>query len=247
MKELYRFRQFLTEGVIKEDQISPKQLEDMGYSAGEKAVMALDTELFNQPYFDQYADGFIKGFQDNIRASQDYAANLVAEGEIKKEESGVLQEYIEDYFTVSQNGQKYDFRFNSRVKAQRFIDLAMNDDEEYEKEAYKRYAERFKDNPEDMRYEPTPTPKYTIDKDQESRTMEEGKPLKEDYKNDIKEDEDYDTGGYVEAMNPELFDHIDEVIRIFKEWKDGPMTEPGMEGYAKDDLVDYIQFKIRNA
>jgi hypothetical protein len=59
--------------------------------------------------------------------------------------------------------------------------------------------------------------------------------------------EDYDTGGYVEAMNPELFDHIDEVIRIFKEWKDGPMTEPGMIGYAKDDLVDYIQMKIRNA
>lgn len=66
-------------------------------------------------------------------------------------------------------------------------------------------------------------------------------------KNDIKEDEDYDTDGYVEAMNPELFDHIDEIIRIFKEWKDGPMTEPGMEGYAKDNLVDYIQMKIRNA
>jgi hypothetical protein len=66
-------------------------------------------------------------------------------------------------------------------------------------------------------------------------------------KMNIKEDEDYDTGGYVEAMNPELFDHIDEVIRIFKEWKDGPMTEPGMIGYAKDDLVDYIQMKIRNA
>ena len=56
-----------------------------------------------------------------------------------------------------------------------------------------------------------------------------------------------DTDGYIEAMNPELFDHIDEIVRIFKEWKDGPMTEPGMEGYAKDDLVDYIQFKIRNA
>jgi hypothetical protein len=66
-------------------------------------------------------------------------------------------------------------------------------------------------------------------------------------KNDIKEDEDYDTDGYVEAINPELFDHIDEIIRIFKEWKDDPMTEPGMEGYAKDNLVDYIQMKIRNA
>ena len=86
MKELYKFRQFLTEDVIKEEQISPDPLYDMGYSAGEKAVMALSTELFNQPYFDQYADGFIKGFQDNVRASQDYAANSVAEGEIKENE-----------------------------------------------------------------------------------------------------------------------------------------------------------------
>ena len=61
------------------------------------------------------------------------------------------------------------------------------------------------------------------------------------------EGEDYDTDGYVEAMNPEIFDHIDEIIRIFKEWKAGPLTEPGMEGYAKDNLVDYIQMKIRNA
>ena len=24
-----------------------------------------------------------------------------------------------------------------------------------------------------------------------------------------------DTDGYIEAMNPELFDHIDEIVRIF--------------------------------
>ena len=94
MKELYKFRQFLTEDVIKEEQISPDPLYDMGYSAGEKAVMALSTELFNQPYFDQYADGFIKGFQDNVRASQDYAANSVAEGEIKE---NTLEYLIDKY------------------------------------------------------------------------------------------------------------------------------------------------------
>ena len=60
-------------------------------------------------------------------------------------------------------------------------------------------------------------------------------------------DEDLDNDGYVEAMGPELFDHIDEIIRIFKEWKEGPMTDPRMEGYAKDNLVDFIQSKIRNA
>ena len=65
--------------------------------------------------------------------------------------------------------------------------------------------------------------------------------------NNIKEDEDYDTGGYVEAMGRDLDEHVDAIVRIFTEWKNGPMTEPGMEGYAKDDLVDYIQMKIRNA
>ena len=97
MKEIYRFRQFLAEGVVKEEQISPDPLYDMGYSAGEKAVMALSTELFNQPYFDQYADGFIKGFQDNVRASQDYAANSVAEGEIKEDYKNDYANSEEDF------------------------------------------------------------------------------------------------------------------------------------------------------
>ena len=48
-------------------------------------------------------------------------------------------------------------------------------------------------------------------------------------------------------MNPDLFNHVDEIVRIFQEWKNAPATEPGMEGYAKDDLVDYITGKIRNA
>jgi hypothetical protein len=91
------------------------------------------------------------------------------------------------------------------------------------------------------------TPGYDTRKTGEALPTLESVTAAYEAKMNIKEDEDYDTGGYVEAMNPELFDHIDEVIRIFKEWKDGPMTEPGMIGYAKDDLVDYIQMKIRNA
>tara|TARA_B110000483_G_C17994179_1_gene464710 strand:- start:48 stop:590 length:543 start_codon:yes stop_codon:yes gene_type:complete len=129
--------------------LEPNELEDMGYNHGEKYLMNdIDSSLFNQPYFEHYLSGFMKGLKDNVEASKDYADSI-----------------------------------------------------------------------------------DTVD----------------EAKNDIKEDEDYDTDGYVEAMNPELFDHIDEIIRIFKEWKDGSMTEPGMEGYAKDNLVDYIQMKIRNA
>jgi len=71
--------------------------------------------------------------------------------------------------------------------------------------------------------------------------LAEGKLNEENY------EEDYDTGGYVEAMSPDLFDHVNEIVRLFQEWERGPMTEPGMIGYAKDDLIDYITGKIRNA
>jgi len=43
------------------------------------------------------------------------------------------------------------------------------------------------------------------------------------YENEEDYNEDYDTKGYVETMNPDLFDHVDEIVRIFKEWKNAPI------------------------
>jgi hypothetical protein len=40
--------------------------------------------------------------------------------------------------------------------------------------------------------------------------LAEGKLSEENY------EEDYDTGGYVEAMSPDLFDHVNEIVRIFQ-------------------------------
>ena len=88
MKELYRFRQFTTEGVISEAIGGPdhQKLSDKGYRAGEKALMDINTEIFTHPNFDSFVSGFMKGFQDNVRASQDYTSNSVAEGVIKEED-----------------------------------------------------------------------------------------------------------------------------------------------------------------
>tara|TARA_R110001606_G_scaffold197076_1_gene344582 strand:+ start:369 stop:881 length:513 start_codon:yes stop_codon:yes gene_type:complete len=61
-----------------EEDLEPNKLEDMGYSAGEKALMDINLEIFNQPNFNSYVSGFIKGFQDNVRASQDYADSIDA-------------------------------------------------------------------------------------------------------------------------------------------------------------------------
>ena len=58
-------------------------------------------------------------------------------------------------------------------------------------------------------------------------------------------DDEYDTGGYVEAMGPELDKHIKAIAGIFQEWKNGPSTEPQMVGYATYDLIEYIKRAIR--
>lgn len=60
-------------------------------------------------------------------------------------------------------------------------------------------------------------------------------------------EEDLGDGGWIEAMHPDLFKHVDEIVRIFGEWKSGPMTEPGMEEPAKEELIGYITDKLRGA
>ena len=58
-------------------------------------------------------------------------------------------------------------------------------------------------------------------------------------------DDEFDTGGYVEAMGPELDKHIKAIAGIFQEWENGPATEPEMVGYAMYDLIEYIKKTIR--
>jgi hypothetical protein len=60
----------------------------------------------------------------------------------------------------------------------------------------------------------------------------------------IKEDEDYDTGGYVESMGPEFEKGINSLIGAWEEWKMGPMTEPGMIPYAKRDILKYLEMQL---
>ena len=55
---------------------------------------------------------------------------------------------------------------------------------------------------------------------------------------------DYNTGGYVEAMGP-IFDKACKMLMsAWEEWKNGPMTEPGMIEYAKKDVIEYIDSKL---
>ena len=55
---------------------------------------------------------------------------------------------------------------------------------------------------------------------------------------------DYETGGYVESMGPMLDKVLKQLISVWDEWKEGPMTEPGMIPFAKKDLVSYIDSQI---
>ena len=55
---------------------------------------------------------------------------------------------------------------------------------------------------------------------------------------------DYETGGYVESMGPMLDKVLKQLISVWDEWKEGPMTEPGMVPFAKKDLLSYIDSQI---
>lgn len=55
---------------------------------------------------------------------------------------------------------------------------------------------------------------------------------------------DYETGGYVESMGPMLDKVLKQLIAVWDEWKEGPMTEPGMVPFAKKDLISYIDSQI---
>jgi len=65
-----------------------QKLEDLGYSAGEKALMSIDDKIFNHPNFDSFVGGFMKGFKDHLEASQDYASHSVNEGRRRKMKGG---------------------------------------------------------------------------------------------------------------------------------------------------------------
>ena len=58
---------------------------------------------------------------------------------------------------------------------------------------------------------------------------------------------DYETGGYVESMGPDFDKAVDKLIAAFGDWKEGPMTEPGMIPHAKSDVVSYIDQKLEES
>ena len=72
-----------------------------------------------------------------------------------------------------------------------------------------------------------------------NQSINEGR-IKKSKGGKIVTENDYDTGGYVEAMGPKFDAAVDRLVRAFEEWKNGPMTEPGMIPHAKKDVVDYI-------
>jgi len=77
-----------------------------------------------------------------------------------------------------------------------------------------------------------------------AKSLEEGRARKIKGGKIVKED-DYGNGGYVESMGPRLEKAIKHLLAVWDEWKDGPMTEPGMIPHAKKDLVDYLASNLQ--
>lgn len=58
---------------------------------------------------------------------------------------------------------------------------------------------------------------------------------------------DYETGGYVESMGPMFDKAVSGLVAAFTDWKEGPMTEPGMIPHAKKDVVSYIDNQLEQS
>ena len=69
--------------------------------------------------------------------------------------------------------------------------------------------------------------------------LKEGRRAKSKGGKVVKED-DYGNGGYVELMSADLDKGIKLIQKAWDDWKAGPMTEPGMIEYAKEDLINHI-------
>jgi hypothetical protein len=55
---------------------------------------------------------------------------------------------------------------------------------------------------------------------------------------------EYDAGGYLEVMGPNLFYSVELLKQVWDDWKQGTETEPEMVRFAKKDVLDYIASKL---
>jgi len=55
---------------------------------------------------------------------------------------------------------------------------------------------------------------------------------------------DYDSGGYVDTMQPKLDDAVNRVLKVWNQWKNAPDTQPGMIPHAKKDLIEYFTNRL---
>ena len=56
-------------------------------------------------------------------------------------------------------------------------------------------------------------------------------------------EEELEMEGYVEAMNPELRDNLVEALEtVYLDWKNAPLSTPEMEEYAKQDLLNFLEY-----
>ena len=61
----------------------------------------------------------------------------------------------------------------------------------------------------------------------------------------VKESTIQEQGGYIEVMGPDFDQAIGLLQSAWKEWKNGPMTEPEDIPQAKQDIVNYIGNLLR--
>lgn len=61
----------------------------------------------------------------------------------------------------------------------------------------------------------------------------------------LKEAKIQQQGGYVEVMGPDFDQALELLQSAWKDWKNGPMTEPEDIPQAKQDILGYIESLLK--
>ena len=56
----------------KKTYTEPNELEQLGFSHGENYLNNIDNSIFNEPYFLEYINGFVKGLKQYAEISKEY-------------------------------------------------------------------------------------------------------------------------------------------------------------------------------
>lgn len=213
-------------------------------AAKDKAIKKSMGKKVNEADYDFKEGDKVSVFMRGTKADGPEEVTIVAMDPsgvaLVKNAEGISDEvYIKDIHP-SQGVEEIGMFHDPRISSGNFDHLTSNKEEEQLKKAYAALDKAEQDG--DIRKQELALAAIDLIKGK----LNEGR-RKKTQGGKIVTENDYETGGYVESMGPMFDKAVSGLIAAFTEWKEGPMTEPGMIPHAKKDVVQYIDGQLEQS